>query len=118
MRLNQAGTRVLTSCLPLMDPPLAVGAPCGALNECELGSSCWGPPDLDPIGWGGDFRCRRVCSPSQALPSGADAGRVETEQDAGVQSLESVCGNGGQCRDLSEAGLETSGLGESSGYCD
>jgi hypothetical protein len=112
LRLNDTGTNVLSSCLPLSDASVPDGQPCQYLNDCNRGSSCWGPTRLRPEQWT-DTICRRSCD---VAISGGEA------SDAGVDDDGGIAGNGchitESCIPVSESKLDVSGVVPAPGLCE
>jgi hypothetical protein len=107
--LNDTETAVLTVCIPVAEMPLANGAACRALNECQPGSSCWGPTRLPPASWE-SLQCRRSCTVGEE--DSADAGADEGE-DGGISG-----GSCGECVGFDESGLDVSVVSATLGQCE
>lgn len=117
LRLNDTGTGVLTVCLPTVEVPVTDGAACQFLNDCQPGSSCWGPARVPPTRWAAeDLQCRRSCN---AGADGSDAGiDVATVDEDGGVSGRGGCRGGSECIAFEGSGLELSTVSASLGQCE
>jgi hypothetical protein len=95
--------------------PVANGAACQYLNDCEPGSSCWGPARVPPSRWtAAEFLCRRSCILGE---DGADAGELIDGDDGGV-SAGGSCGSGSECVAFDDSGLDLSTVNADLGQCE
>jgi hypothetical protein len=113
LRLADSGMSVLTLCLPVDPMPLADGSACQFLNDCNPGSSCWGPT-LVPQSrlTASDFLCRRSCR-----ATGSGSGQDGGDDDAGTGSS-GGCGRGTSCVSFSGSGLNLPSVAASLGQCE
>lgn len=113
LRFNDSRDGALSICLPLPPDPLADGEVCGAVNDCQPGSSCWGPPGLPPDQWDqADYRCRRACgSPRPARDDDGGAG------DVGGDPV-GACPDGSTCAELTPSGVHADQISVDFGLCE
>jgi hypothetical protein len=116
LRLNDTGTGVLTVCLPTVEVPVTDGAACQFLNDCQPGSSCWGPARVPATRWAAeDLQCRRSCS---AGDEGVDAGIDVADGEDGGVSGSGGCRGGTECVAFEGSGLDLSTVSASLGQCE
>lgn len=109
LRFNDALDGAISICLPLAEAPLSDGEPCEFVNDCNAGSSCWGPSGTPRDEWGDDaLRCRRGCG----------LGTADGDAGAEAASGEGRCPEGLSCEDLGPTGLDFSAISVDFGQCE
>ncbi len=118
LRLNDTGMGVLSVCAAPNPMPVADGDACMYVNDCNPGSSCFGPTRLPPSRWmQTDLICRRSCETSAGGVDGSDAG-VAGDDDGGAVPGAGMCGGGQSCVGFAGSGLELGGLVAPLGQCE
>jgi hypothetical protein len=116
LRLNDNGTGALSVCLPVSDMPVADGAACQYLNDCNPGSSCWGPARLPPSRWmDSDLVCHRSCDTTSSGSLASDAG---DDGDGGPGHGGGGCRGRTSCTSFSGSGLSVSSVSVPVGQCE